>query len=393
LALLVLGLVMGLLMAESCLRLLGISYPQLYTPDEHCASRLRPGVSGYWITEGRAAVGINSDGLRDGEHAIPKPAGTVRIAVLGDSFAEALQVAAEDTFWAVAERHLQGSEQHAGRQVEFVNFGVSGYGTAQQLQMLRHHVWKYTPDVVLLAFCHNDLDENSKELGGLETKPYFDLQGDQLVLDASFRHSLPYVTAQTAYEQSKARIVNGSYFLQLLKHAKMSWHRRRDPRRSEAPPAAQSAVDMVTDCHIYAEPQSPAELHAWELTERLTVEMADETSRHGAVFALVTVTTPLQTYPDPSVRADAPAKGVQDLFYVEKRLARLGKQHGFPVLTLGQPMQRYAEQNRVYLHGFSNTRLGTGHWNQQGHRVAGETIANWLSALLLKTEGPAAQER
>jgi len=34
------------------------------------------------------------------------------------------------------------------------------------------------------------------------------------------------------------------------------------------------------------------------------------------------------------------------------------------------------------MHGFANTRLGTGHWNETGHRVAGELAAAtcWNSA-------------
>ena len=50
----------------------------------------------------------------------------------GDSFAEALQVPMEDTFWAILEREIKECTAVAGREPE-VNFGVSGYGTAQEL--------------------------------------------------------------------------------------------------------------------------------------------------------------------------------------------------------------------------------------------------------------------
>ena len=44
-------------------------------------------------------------------------------------------------------------------------------------------------------------------------------------------------------------------------------------------------------------------------------------------------------------------------------------------LTLGQAFQSYAEKNRVYLYGFANTKLGTGHLNENGHRLIGEALA------------------
>lgn len=69
-------------------------------PDLRRASghRAAPGAAGWWRHEGEAFVRINRDGLRDRDHALTKPAGTFRIAVLGDSYAEARSVALESTF-------------------------------------------------------------------------------------------------------------------------------------------------------------------------------------------------------------------------------------------------------------------------------------------------------
>ena len=379
---LVIGTLVGLLFAEVVLRFLGVSYPQLYLPDEYCASRLRPGAEGYWLKEGRAFVRINSDGLRDEEHTIPKPLNTYRIALLGDSYCEALQVDVKDTFWAITEESLQEDLADRGLETEIINFGVSGYGTAQQLQMLRHYVWKYEPDLVLLAFCHNDLIENSRELCGVEAKPYFLLQNDELVLDDSFRQSEPYLIANTPYEHRKAWLVNQCYLLQVLKQVKLAWQMRNVPRIPEAGATAFCDGNMVTGANVYGKPESDAEKNAWETTERLIVELDNQAQMHDVEFAVVTVSTPLQAYPDPSVRKRALDEGIQDLFYVENRLRDLGKQHGFPVLTLAPAMQAHAEGTGEYLHGFSNTRLGTGHWNKAGHRLVAKELTPWLKTIL-----------
>ena len=67
-----------------------------------------------------------------------------------------------------------------------------------------------------------------------------------------------------------------------------------------------------------------------------------------------------------------------DLYYPERRLARFGKDHGIPVLNLAPTMAQQAEERQVFFHAFHDS-LGVGHWNEEGHRVAGELIAGWLA--------------
>ena len=164
------------------MRLLGISYPDFYDYDPICGSKLRPGVSGYFLKEGGGYVSINSDGLRDREHALAHPPDTLRIAVLGDSFAEAMQVNREETFWAIMEKELQGCPNLGGRRVEVINFGQAGFGTAQELLALRHRAWKYAPDVVVLAFFTDDIRRNLPEFMQYDFNPYFSLEDGRLVL-------------------------------------------------------------------------------------------------------------------------------------------------------------------------------------------------------------------
>jgi len=155
------GGLISIVLCEIVLRMAGISWPSFYQPDPELGVSLIPGAEGWWTREGKAYVRINSAGLRDREHAQAKPVHTLRIAVLGDSFAEAMQVPMEEAFWSVLERDLKGCPGLAGREPEVINFGVSWYGSAQELLMLRHRVWSYDPDIVLLAFSPgNDVRNN-----------------------------------------------------------------------------------------------------------------------------------------------------------------------------------------------------------------------------------------
>jgi hypothetical protein len=101
------GLVFGLFTSEIFLRVIGYSFPLFYTTDYYRGFALQPGVAGQYQREGGSYVRINSDGLGDREHSRPKPADTVRIAVLGDSFTEAMHVPTEQTFWFLLHQRLK----------------------------------------------------------------------------------------------------------------------------------------------------------------------------------------------------------------------------------------------------------------------------------------------
>lgn len=372
LLLLVVGLTVGVVVAEAALWALGVGYPLRYQPDAHCGTRLRADFDGWFTREGRAQVRTNSAGHRDREHSESKPANTFRIAVLGDSFAEAPQVDLEQTFWAVMEGELQSCEAFGGLDVEVLNFGVSGFGTAQELQMLRHYVWPYEPDLVLLAFfAGNDVSDNSQQLRPGEIKPYFTIENDELVLDDSFLEHPDYLDARSNWTQFKVRAINHSRILQLIAEARHASSRRQTDQEVQA-----QWSELGLDSEVYAEPANAEWRGAWEVTQRLIVEMRDEVRQHGAEFWVVSVSSAVQVDPDPDLRADfAAAHKIDDLSYPDKRIETLGEHEQFSVIALAPRMQEHAQEEGVYLHGFENTRLGTGHWNADGHRLAGKWIA------------------
>ena len=84
--------IVALLVCEAALRLSGWSAPIFSEPDSRLGVRLVPNAEGWWREEGNTYLRINSSGFRDRDHQKQKPANTYRIAVLGDSYAEARQV-------------------------------------------------------------------------------------------------------------------------------------------------------------------------------------------------------------------------------------------------------------------------------------------------------------
>lgn len=362
------SVVVALLLGELVLRVAGIAYPIFSRPDDERGWALRPGARGRFEAEGGSSVVISRDGLRDREHSRTKPPGSLRIAVLGDSYTEALEVPVEQTFWSVLERNLNRSGSKHGRQVEVLNFGVRGYGTAQELLTLRCCIWDYAPDIVLLAFfAGNDVSDNSPTLDRSPTRfsrPYFRLTPAGWRIDRSYPASWRHRTGKLV-----APLVAHSRILQLAIRAQYVLHRRRRTDR-----------EIGLDSRIYAEPEDEAWKDAWKTTEELVAVMAREASERGARFAVVAVTAPIQVYPDPATRERfARQLGVSDLMLPGRRIRAVGDRSGFPVLDLAPELQRYADRHRAFLHGSPNTAPGVGHWNPLGHRLAGEQIASWMA--------------
>lgn len=108
---------------------------------------LHPSRSAIWNGK---PFSTNRWGMRDAEYTKEKPAGTLRIALLGPSHVMGNGVADGATFEAVLEARLNREFTHPRyRRFEILNFGVDGYSLTQQVAMLEDRVFGFSPDVVI----------------------------------------------------------------------------------------------------------------------------------------------------------------------------------------------------------------------------------------------------
>ncbi len=366
---------LGIALAEGMLRLLGVAYPPFYREAAIVGNTHMPGAAGWWTEEGETFVRINSDGLRDREHTFAKPPGTLRIAVLGDSYAEAFQVPLEQTFWATLERELSECAGLEGRKVEVINFGVSGYGTAQELLALRHKAWRYDPDLVLLAFLTgNDVRNNSRALQG-GNRPYFYRQDGTLRLDRRYTEKRSYRVGTSAVGRACDAVHLHSRLWQVGAALRKAWKRRAKLARA-SPATASARGELGLDDRVYTAPTDPDWQEAWQVTEDLIRQMDGEVRERGARLAVVTLSNSSQVHPDPAERERfAQAVGADDLYYPDRRIEALAHAESIPFLMLAPPLRAWAERYGTCVHGFDNAVPCGGHWNEHGHRVAGEAIA------------------
>jgi hypothetical protein len=100
-------------------------------------------------------IRTNAVGFRDDDWSLEKR--KLRIAVLGDSYMEALQIPDGEFFFDLLERI-------SNDRVEVMNFGISGYGTLTEYITYNKFVKQYRPDLVLLFFSNTDVVDNSRTL-------------------------------------------------------------------------------------------------------------------------------------------------------------------------------------------------------------------------------------
>jgi lysophospholipase L1-like esterase len=368
--------------AELALRAIGYDAPIWYQPDARLGWAMRPGARGWYTHEGRAFVEVNPLGWRDRVHTLAKPAGTYRIAVLGDSVAEALQLDLQKTFWWQLPGELAACPAFAGRKVEVLNFSASGYGSTQEALLLESTAIKYQPDLVLLAFAGNDVRDNSFKLTLETDRPFFVLDGKSVKLDTTFRGSASF----RKYSSRPAVLYRASSdhlrLVQLVQKARQGFNLLRQAGSANAADADSPAVaglEPGADLAVFAPPRDAKWQEAWDVTDRILARMNAFSKAHGARFATMVVTHSTQLYVDPAVRRNTEdALGVHDLFYIERHLGALGSREGFLVIPLAPEMQKRADAQKIWFHGYGNLHVGWGHWNEQGHRAAAELVGKAL---------------
>ncbi len=133
---------------------------------------LVPGQRGVFreFDEIKASFRINEQGWNSGHPRYAKQrTQEKRIAIIGDSYVEALQV---DFDKSVAEK----LEKLLGQKHEVYRFGISGAPLSQYLHMLRQEVTRYTPDLVVVMLVHNDFDESYAFKAGTRASSFLKLR-------------------------------------------------------------------------------------------------------------------------------------------------------------------------------------------------------------------------
>ena len=351
-------------------------------PGEHVLRAPHP-TRGWALAPGRRAhqrnldfdvlVETSSSGFRDRERALAKPPGVLRIAVLGDSFMEAYQVALEEALPARLERAL------SGRGVEVLNFGVGGYGTAQALRTFDEEVVRYAPDLVVLAFyVGNDVQNNSRALqrrtwgpdaDKVWARPYAVLQPDGTLTwqepdIARLAEARALADARRSRPVARAAsLVAPTVLTTRVKQAAARFGARlgsgpRDPRTRLAWPFASPRAD-------------PDWEPAWAVTRRLVTTLRDRAAAEGAPLVMLLVPAKLQVEPAFRRQVEGRIGGAPlDPFWINTALASFAESEAILLVDPTASLVATSEGGAPVYHGIEDH-----HWNARGHAVAAQLLA------------------
>lgn len=370
------GIVVALVMLELGVRVLGLyEFPtdDFIQPHAELGWSHTPGKEGHWtVGEDRIHIKINSKGLRDKEYAYRKEEGTFRILVLGDSFTEGFQVPLEDTFCKVLECELN---RDVGK-YEVINAGFAGAGTDYELLFLKREGYKYSPDLVIIGFFGNDIFDNYRSKSVLETKNApLEYEKKSLII-----HVKKFLAQNScAYNYFGYTLPKHVPFLAkvLMELGLISFQPIDSP-------------GGVNQLHylVFAKEYGPEWKKAWEVTQVLISEIRKESENHGSHLAVVSIPFREQVYEDVwQSRLLKPEmnKGEWDLDKPDRLLARFLDDAGIPFLQLLPYFKKAADKSKLY-------HSEDGHWNVEGHHLAGQVIYNWLcKRKLVPVEGVKAQ--
>lgn len=107
----------------------------------------------------------NARGYYDHDYEPIDSQGAYRIAIIGDSYVEAVQVPLSRSFHKLIEGALNqtiGSAQ--GKRVQVLAFGNSGTGQVEHFNVLQTQAAEYGPDLVVLALSSNDFCDDDPAL-------------------------------------------------------------------------------------------------------------------------------------------------------------------------------------------------------------------------------------
>jgi hypothetical protein len=130
-------------------------------------------------------VKTNASGFRDLDRQPEKPKGVNRVALIGDSLIEAVQVPGQ-----LLEQKLNVGEHR--QRWEVLNFGISNYGIGQYLLVWENYAARYQPHYVFVIVARFNLDRTlavvettgalkASSMKQLRVRPTFRLDQDNLV--------------------------------------------------------------------------------------------------------------------------------------------------------------------------------------------------------------------
>jgi len=306
--------------------------PTGYTDHPRLGRIYRPGTYVHGI-EGFSWSRINSLGMRGSEPASQAAPGSTRYLLLGDSFTEAFQVPAVDSYAEGAERLLR----EEGVSADVVNGGRSGASPASYIYSAEWYAENLRPDRVVVQLSDQDFASDVlNPRGNFYLKPRGN--GYEAVLNSEFRSANP-IAQRSAFVR---RVIEWP----LVRLAAENLRKVLAARG----PVPENASDSGSDPR---------------LVNWVVDALADAYGDPVIVFL-------------PTVEYD---RDLSKPSAAEERVSAAAAQRGLTLVNPRDDMVSAYETRGVASHGFSNSRIpdSGAHLNAAGHEIVARRLAEALA--------------
>ena len=380
------GMAVSLLLIEGILtgisisplgKVLPLAAANLGRPNKDIGYAFRPNAEGMWTRENKSYVSINSLGHRDKNVNPKKPLGVVRVALMGDSFTEALQVEHNSTFEQLTEAQLNSN----GHSIEIINLAMSGNGPLRQLVRLEHFGMPLTPDIVVFKFASSgfvsgemfDDSENpayrANNDGTLERSFGFRSRLSQRMMDKSIGKIFLFLLDHSHIFRILDQKRKGS-FLKFVNLKLPEWRTKTHATaRSKTSKCNSGTFSKQYDFWVNRVP-----LRDWLAVNKFSQELKRLSLRSVIMPRLPLAHKRCNSDQKKRVKIIAEMANIFELYgftFVDEN-TEIAK-----IMNLGP----YAHQTLQNLRGFG-LALGRGHLNYQGHRVHAQVLERVLEKLL-----------
>jgi len=314
--------------------------------------RLRPGDTGVWRVGDDVAglYRINAQGWNSGHasYETTAPGGMRRIAIIGDSFVEALQA----PYNASLAELLEGTDKN----LQVYRFGISGAPLSHYLAMARYVAQTYHPDRIVMLLVHNDFDESFSAVPGRYTSSFLKLrmQGDQVAGEIP---PVPY------HSDWRDRLRQTATLRYLYYRQKLDLSALRSVYTRQAAPVYQAnvAVDAITQ-------QRHTVINA---TDYLFSEFETLSRQYGFEPLLMM---------DGDRRSIAAGLDSAPLYrdgalWLNAMASQMAKKHGIDFVDLHPVFEADWRMHHQPLNFVSDN-----HWNERSHQIAADALAQYLAA-------------
>ncbi|MGD9781978.1 MAG: SGNH/GDSL hydrolase family protein [Kiritimatiellia bacterium] len=304
--------------------------------------------------ESRNKVAINSHGMRNPEVPLKKPAGTKRIALLGDSFASNLPVPQAEVFTEVMDRLLP-------EDWEILNFGVDGYTTLQEWMQFGETVAAFEPDAVMVLFyLRNDLEDNVGYPGVVNYRPLARRSPDGPLEVYNVPCPIP-PQLQDTEEKRPFLLITDFHLYNLIR--KVLFVREH------------VLVNAYPELPLFHTQISEKNAYAWNVFESILAAFKKDCDQKNVPIILVNAPTILQVYEEEyweTVRKSRNLQAGYDLEFPSRKLTEICQELGIPFVDLLPELKRRADEGEIlYFRIFQ-------HWNALGNRRVGEMLADYV---------------